>query len=287
MPLTGAVRIGSDRRQNDVVLDLPSVEPFHAEVVAGPVGWELVSLGMRKLKVDDGMSLHARLDAGSEFTIGPVAFRVEAVEAAPRASSGSGRAVAPPERHTHWSVLLGLALAAATLALTWSARRDPSPAKSGAPPRTARADPTAPKRPRPKAADPVRLPPLEAGSVALAPAADDARTPQDASVTILVRLGGSPVPIRGFFVSAGGQLVTNHHLVAGTGPLEALVPGAGAPVPARLVAFDAARDLALLQAAVPGPVVVASLDDEAEMRGLALALGVSAADLRSFVAANR
>ncbi|MEP9376544.1 serine protease [Aquabacter sp. CN5-332] len=50
----------------------------------------------------------------------------------------------------------------------------------------------------------------------------------------------------GFFVSWGGHILTNHHVVDGCKVLEVRRPGS-APVPARLVADDATNDLALLQ----------------------------------------
>jgi len=50
----------------------------------------------------------------------------------------------------------------------------------------------------------------------------------------------------GFFVSWRGLILTNHHVVDGCKVLEVRRPG-GAPVPARVVADDAANDLALIQ----------------------------------------
>lgn len=50
----------------------------------------------------------------------------------------------------------------------------------------------------------------------------------------------------GFFVSWRGQVLTNHHVVEGCKVLEVVRPGLP-PVPAKLVADDAANDLALLQ----------------------------------------
>jgi hypothetical protein len=290
VPLQGAVRIGSDRHGNDVVLPLQTVEPFHAEVAAIPEGgWEVVSLVPRRLKIGEGMAMHARLADGSTFSVGPVTFHLLAVEAAPpRPVSGSGsRAAFVPPSPTaipggRRSVAAGLLLVAATAAAAWSALRERTPAPDLKSAPTA-VDPFA--RPHPKARTSARPAPLEAGSIVLAPA-DEPRDPAG-SVTVLVRLSGATVPIRGFFVSAGGQLVTSYRVVAGTDSVAVFAPGSAGPVPARVVATDAASGLALLQASVAGPVPVAPLDDDAVMRSPAFSVGASPRDVRAFAASNR
>ncbi len=58
----------------------------------------------------------------------------------------------------------------------------------------------------------------------------------------------------GFVVAADGHLLTNNHVVAGCEAVSATGPGAAA-VPAKVVAADPARDLALLTASLPGSAV--------------------------------
>ena len=284
--LDGAVRIGSNRQENDVVLGTPGVEPLHAEILADGGGWELVSLGLRRLKVDDAMHLRARLSSGSTFSIGPVVFRVLRDETnGRRPSSGSHPAFdapAPPPRRSVGPAIAGLLLVLATGAAAWMSLRDEAAGRpEGGPPR-------ARLRPSPQAPPPAKSPAgaaaLAAGSLARAPLAGVA---QPASATVVVRRAGTSFTLRGFFVSASGQLVTNHRLVAGADSVEVLAPGFAAPVPARLVAGDPARDLALLQADVLPPVPVAPLDDENVMREPEFALGASGADVRAFVGAHR
>jgi hypothetical protein len=128
VPLEGALRFGSNRQQNDVVLPLRSVEPFHAEILGDRSGgWELVALGPRRLKVDDQMTSRARLAAGTEFSVGPVAFRVRPDEAQVRkavSSTGSRRAFAPPPpppAPARGPAIAVAILVAATGVATWSA----------------------------------------------------------------------------------------------------------------------------------------------------------------------
>ena len=84
-PVDGALRIGSNWQQNDVVLPLRSVEAFHAEVLfTRSGGWEIVATGSRRLKVGGVMTARAQLKAGTEFAVGPVTFRARAAEASPR-----------------------------------------------------------------------------------------------------------------------------------------------------------------------------------------------------------
>jgi ABC transport system ATP-binding/permease protein len=58
--------------QNDVVLSDPNVSRFHAEVVRGDDGIELVDLGSRNgTRLDGALVRTGRIDAGSEIGIGP------------------------------------------------------------------------------------------------------------------------------------------------------------------------------------------------------------------------
>jgi hypothetical protein len=293
VPLEGALRFGSNRQQNDVVLPLRSVEPFHAEILGDSSGgWELVALGPRRLKVDDQMTARARLTAGTEFSVGPVAFRVRPDEVQvrrPVSSTGSRRAFAPPPppapAPARWPVAGVALLVAATGVATWSALRQRTENAPGA--RARAASPAAPAagraRPKAKAADRTAL--LEAGSVATSPApAPDAG---DSAPIVLVKIGGSWAPVQGFFVTANGLLLTNQRLAAAAEAILVRAAGADAPVPSRLVASDPAKDLALLEVPLNGPVLATRLDDDVALRAAALALGVPAADVRAFVAAHR
>lgn len=297
VPLAGALRLGSNRQNNDVVLPLRSVEAFHAEILGDrDGGWELVALGARRLKVGEAMTARARLSAGTEFSVGPVAFRVrpeEDVARRPVSSTGSRRAFAPPSppppapaaEASRWPLAAGLLLVAATGVATWSALRDRGPGPSE--PVKAASSPAAPAgRARPKARPAARPAPLEAGAPSLHAETGEPHEAGDGAVPVLVNLAGASVRVRGFFVSPDGRIVTNHRLVASADSIFVEIAGA-APVPARLVASDPARDLALLEAAVTGPVSVAPLDADDAMRTVADALGVPASGVRAFVASSR
>lgn len=292
VPLEGALRFGSNRQQNDVVLPLRSVEPFHAEILGDRSGgWELVALGPRRLKVDDRMTARARLAAGTEFSVGPVAFRVRPDEAQVRkavSSTGSRRAFAPPPpppAPARGPAIAVAILVAATGVATWSALhpgRDDAP---GARATAASPGAPAPGRPRPKAKAADRTALLEAGSVATSPGAPtDLET---AAPIVLVKIGGSWAPVQGYFVTTNGLLLTNQRLAAAADAILVRAAGADAPVTARLVASDPAKDLALLEVPVNGPVLATRLDDDDALRAAALALGVPPADVRAFVAAHR
>lgn len=70
----GRLTIGRDP-SNDVVLDDPNVSRFHAELIGGDDGVELVDLGSRNGTRVDGRTVErAQLEPGSELGIGP--FRV-------------------------------------------------------------------------------------------------------------------------------------------------------------------------------------------------------------------
>ncbi|HTS01539.1 MAG TPA: hypothetical protein VMN04_03385 [Thermoanaerobaculia bacterium] len=291
--LEGALRIGSNR-QNDVVLPIRSVEPFHAEILGNREGgWEVVAIGLRRLKIGDTMAPRASLSSGAEFSVGSVALRVRAGEPAlrrPTSSTGSRRAfTVPPAPRAPapagWHALAGVALAVATVVAAWTVLRTrvPDPGetakKTGAPA-------AAPGRAHAKARPPTRPSLLEAGSLALAPAADAPAADPAGSVTVLLRLEGSSVPARGFLATSAGLVVTNLRPVAGADSI-LVRAGAAAPVPARLVASDPAHDLALLEADFAAPPPVARLDDDEAGRRVAASLAVSVGDLRAFVASHR
>ena len=293
VPLEGALRFGSNRRQNDVVLPLQSVEPFHAEILGDRAGgWELVALGPRRLKVDDQMTARAPLTAGTEFSVGPVAFRVRPSEPTvrrPVSSTGSRRAFAPPPPPApaagRWPALGVALLVAATGVATWSALHQKAEDAPGA--RAWAASPAAPAagRARPKAKTADRAAFLEAGSVATSQAA--APDAGAAAPIVLVKIGGSWAPVQGFFVTTNGLVLTNQRLAAAAEAILVRAAGADAAVTARLVASDPGKDLALIEAPVNGPVLATRLDDDDALRAAALALGVPAADVRAFVGAHR
>jgi hypothetical protein len=293
VPLEGALRFGSNRQQNDVVLPLRSVEPFHAEILGDQAGgWELVALGPRRLKVDDQMTARARLTAGTEFSVGPVAFRVRPGDVQvhrPVSSTGSRRAFVPAPQPVpapaRWPAAGVALLVAATGVATWSAVHQKMEDVPGIRPKAA--SPAAPAaghaRPKAKAADRTTL--LEAGSVATSPTA--APGAGAAAPIVLVKIGGSWAPVQGFFVATNGLVLTNQRLAAAAETILVRAAGADAPVTARLVASDPGKDLALLEVPVNGPVLATRLDDDDALRAAALALGVPAADVRAFVAAHR
>jgi hypothetical protein len=292
VPLEGALRFGSNRQQNDVVLPLRSVEPFHAEILGDRSGgWELVALGPRRLKVDDQMTSRARLAAGTEFSVGPVAFRVRPDEAQVRravSSTGSRRAFVappPPPAPARGPAIAVAILVAATGVAAWSALRPGAEEAPGAQAKKDSPGAPAPGRARPKAKAADRTALLEAGSVATSPSAST--DVESAAPIVLVKIGGAWAPVQGFFVTTNGLLLTNQRLAAAADAILVRAAGADAPVTARLVASDPAKDLALLEVPVSGPVLATRLDDDAALRAGALALGVPAADVRAFVAALR
>jgi S1-C subfamily serine protease len=102
-----------------------------------------------------------------------------------------------------------------------------------------------------------------------------------------VKLAGSWVPAPGFFVAPDGRVVTNWRLTASAEGILVRAAGAYAPAAAHVVASDSLRDLALLEVPVTWPVAPARLEDDEILHAAAHALGVPAADVRTFVAAHR
>lgn len=82
----------------------------------------------------------------------------------------------------------------------------------------------------------------------------------------------------GFFISPGGELLTAYHVVS-EGQLFQVQTLGGQRYPARLVAFDAAADVALLKVDVPGPFPYLNLSPRPPQVGEGvLAIGNSGGD---------
>lgn len=82
----------------------------------------------------------------------------------------------------------------------------------------------------------------------------------------------------GFFISASGQLLTAYHVVS-EGQLFQVQTLSGQRYPARLVAFDAAADMALMQVDAKGPFAYLNLSPRPPQVGEAvLAIGNSGGD---------
>ena len=107
VPLDHALRLGSNRQQNDVALPFAGVEALHAEIVSRPGGgWEIAPVGVLRLKVDGAMVPRAELRPGSTFSIGILDFTVGYAGALPERAgaaarpaatvSGSSRILVPP-----------------------------------------------------------------------------------------------------------------------------------------------------------------------------------------------
>ncbi len=73
----------------------------------------------------------------------------------------------------------------------------------------------------------------------------------------------------GFLISEAGYMLTNHHVVEGSGQVLVRVPGQEEPVAAEVIAHDADRDMALIKLALPAGVSISpiSLTDAAVGRG--------------------
>ena len=274
VPLDHALRLGSNRQQNDVALPFAGVEALHAEIVSRPGGgWEIAPVGVLRLKVDGAMVPRAELRPGSTFSIGILDFTVGYAGTAPeRASaaatrppapvSGSSRILVPPpvrrpavagprppepDRRLSFA-LLGGGLVAALGGVVWLVALRPKPAPPAA-----------------SAAPPATVPLAAASVPANVPARQEAADPFAAAkksvVTVIAKLAFDKgfATGTGFFVTSSGKLVTNFHVVKRTDYQQILMPGSKKPIDAHILATDEEHDLALLQAMVDPPVPVAPL----------------------------
>jgi len=267
VPLDHALRLGSNRQQNDVALPFAGVEALHAEIVSRPGGgWEIAPLGVLRLKVDGAMVPRAELRPGSTFSIGILDFTVGYAGASPERAgaarpaapvSGSSRILVPPpvrrpavagprppepDRRLAFA-LLGGGLVAALGGVAWFVALRPKPAPPTAPPATVPlAATSAPAKPAEEAADPFAA-------------------AKKSVVTVIAKLAFDKgfATGTGFFVTSSGKLVTNFHVVKRTDYQQILMPGSKKPIDARILATDEEHDLALLQAMIDPPVPVAPL----------------------------
>ena len=279
VPLDHAVRLGSNRKQNEIVLPFAGVAPLHAEIVSKPGGaWEIVPIAAPRLKVDGAMVARAELKPGTTFLVGVVEFTVGFTRTAPE-KTGAPAAPSPP------------APAPAPVS-----RRPAPPQPAFRPPPVAAKRPAAPDRRllyglvaaalvvvasgitfflarRPAKA--VLAPPaVEAtGSTAASTAAVSAPPPAPAApadpfapakksvVTVIAKLAFEKgfSSGTGFFVTTSGKVLTNFHVVKRTDYQQILLPGREKPVDARILAKDEDHDLVLLQAFIEPPVSVAPL----------------------------
>ena len=277
LPLGHALRLGANRQQNDVILPFAGVEALHAEIVARTGGgWEIVPVGVLRLKVDGAMVPRAELKPGTTFSIGIVEFTVgypgagaggadteRRARASPVSSSrivvpppprrpvpASARAPAP-DRRLPLAALLGGGIVAALAGAAWLLvpRLRPAPAPA-APASPAAAAPAAPSAPVPTPDD------------------DPFAAAKKSVVTVIAKLAFEKgfSTGTGFFVTPSGKLVTNFHVVKRTDYQQILMPGQKKPIDARIVSTDEDHDLALLQAMVDPPVAVAPLAKAALLR---------------------
>jgi hypothetical protein len=278
VPLDHALRLGSNRQQNDVALPFAGIEALHAEIVSRPGGgWEIAPVGVLRLKVDGAMVPRAELRPGSTFSIGVLDFTVGYAGASPERAgavrpaatvSGSSRILVPPpprrpavagprppepDRRLA-SALLGGGLVAVLAAGVWFAvLRPKAGSRPGAAPASkiaATAGATGDEAPAP------RLPAKPAEE-----AADPFAAAKKSVVTVIAKLAFDKgfATGTGFFVTSSGKLVTNFHVVKRTDYQQILMPGSKKPIDARILATDEEHDLALLQAMVDPPVPVAPL----------------------------
>ncbi|HZZ71986.1 MAG TPA: trypsin-like peptidase domain-containing protein [Pirellulales bacterium] len=77
----------------------------------------------------------------------------------------------------------------------------------------------------------------------------------------------------GFVVAEGGYIMTNHHVIKGAGKIKVRIPGLDQPVPARLIADDAKRDMAIIQIDAPANTKLRPLPVAAEQLGRGASVG--------------
>jgi putative serine protease PepD len=287
-PLRHATRIGSNRTMNDIVLPFAGVARVHAELTPLPgAGWELVAVGDAPVHVDGQLTTRAELHAGSNFSVGVISFTVAAsalagapsVETKPKIETSTLRpgpvrrttqpvpvlrpapaapAHAAPSRF-RLPIAVVLALVAAGLGAYLLLRprsvSRPQPTKPAPASKTAEA---AEPIPTPSAAEPIPTP----------TPADLFADAKKAVVTVIAKLSFDEgfATGTGFFVTSSGKVLTNYHVVRKTDYQQIVLPGTKKPIDARILAFDEARDLALLQAYVTPPVSVAPLARNAYLK---------------------
>jgi S1-C subfamily serine protease len=266
VPLDHALRLGSNRQQNDVTLPFAGVEALHAEIISRPGGgWEIAPIGVPRLKVDGATVARAELKPGTTFSVGIVDFTVgytgtalEQTGAMPRpALVSSSRIVVPPfprqpapaaprppaPDHRLPFALLGGGVVAALAGVAWFVVSRPKPAAApSADPAAAAATASAP-------------------AAAAAPSVDPFDAAKKSVVTVIAKLAFEKgfATGTGFFVTSSGRLVTNFHVVKRTDYQQVILYGQKKPVDARIVYTDEEHDLALLQAMIDPPVAVAPL----------------------------
>ena len=278
VPLDHALRLGSNRQQNDVALPFAGVEALHAEIVSRPGGgWEIAPVGVLRLKVDGAMVPRAELRPGSTFSIGILEFTVGYAGASPERAgaarpaatvSGSSRILVPPpvrrpavagprppepDRRLTFAIHGGGLVAVLAAGVWFAVLRPKAAGPPGAAPLSNAAatagvpgkdapDPSLPAKPAEEAADPFAA-------------------AKKSVVTVIAKLAFDKgfATGTGFFVTSSGKLVTNFHVVKRTDYQQILMPGSKKPVDARILATDEEHDLALLQAMVDPPVPVAPL----------------------------
>ena len=282
VPLDHALRLGSNRQQNDVALPFAGVEALHAEIVSRPGGgWEIAPVGVLRLKVDGAMVPRAELHPGSTFSIGILEFtvgyagrtqaRTDAPARVPATTSGTRIVVPPPprrpavagprppepDRRVTFALLGGGLVVLAAAGFAFALLRPKRSAPAGSVPAVALAAVTSSAAPPPSVARTAPSP--------VPPAANASADPFDAAkksvVTVIAKLAFEKgfATGTGFFVTSSGKLVTNFHVVKRTDYQQILLPGQKRPVDAHILASDEEHDLALLQAMIEPPVAVAPL----------------------------
>lgn len=269
LPLDHALRLGSNRQQNDVILPFAGVEALHAEIVSRPGGgWEIAPIGVPRLNVDGAPVPRAELKPGTTFSVGIVDFTVGYASPAPAragatsrpvpARVSSSRIVVPPaprrpapamgrppaaDRRLPFA-LLGGGIVAALAGVAWFAVPRP---RGAAPP------PAAPAA--------VAAETASASSAVSAPSIDPFESAKKSVVTVVAKLAFEKgfATGTGFFVTSSGKLVTNLHVVKRTDYQQVILSGQKKLVDARIISTDEEHDLALLQAMIDPPVAVAPL----------------------------
>jgi S1-C subfamily serine protease len=271
--LSRAVRIGSNPKVNDIVLPFAGVAPLHAEIVASTDGgWELVAYGLSPVLLNDEPIERAPLSAGSNFSIGVISFTVAASAASPLyASSTAGRpgavpAGAAPRRVPPAPAHVPAVPAPAQRPGSTSSMRIPVAIAATAVVIVAlglggflllRSRP----EPKPEPSKPAPLPtkPAPPAPAVTPTPADPFAEAKRSVVTVIAKLSFDEgfATGTGFFVTSSGRVLTNYHVVRKTDYQQVILPGTKKPIDARILSFDEARDLALLQAYVTPPVPVA------------------------------